>query len=212
MFLEFPDQPTLYQAEDQFMLGNSLLVKAIINTADETETTIDLPKNAIWYDFYTGEKILPTGRIKVPVGLENIPVFAKGGSIIPTRTRVRRSATLMVNDPFTLLVFLTEEGISSGRVYIDDGASFKYQGGDYLSIQISFKDGILVVSNVEGDGHKLASGLEKIRVFGVKETPKKVTLLPTKRTLDFKVEQPGIVDIKAIGISLNDTPWSIQIQ
>jgi alpha 1,3-glucosidase len=44
--------------------------------------------------------------VKTPTPLESIPVFLRGGVIIPRRQRIRRSATLMQKDPFTLLVAL----------------------------------------------------------------------------------------------------------
>lgn len=38
-----------------------------------------------------------------------IPVFQRGGSIIPRKMRIRRSSALMVHDPFTLIVCLDAE-------------------------------------------------------------------------------------------------------
>ena len=34
---------------------------------------------------------------------DKVPVFQRGGSIIPKRERIRRSAALMHNDPITLV-------------------------------------------------------------------------------------------------------------
>ena len=47
-----------------------------------------------------------SGNIQVKTPLEKIPVFIRGGSILPRRQRMRRAATLMLHDPFTLLVAL----------------------------------------------------------------------------------------------------------
>ena len=41
--------------------------------------------------------------------LAQIPVFLRGGSIIPKKMRVRRSSSLMANDPYTLVVALDNE-------------------------------------------------------------------------------------------------------
>ena len=38
-----------------------------------------------------------------------IPIFLRGGSIIPTKQRIRRSSSLTHNDPYTLLVMLDNE-------------------------------------------------------------------------------------------------------
>uniref|UniRef100_A0A9J8ABE9 Glucosidase II alpha subunit b n=1 Tax=Cyprinus carpio carpio TaxID=630221 RepID=A0A9J8ABE9_CYPCA len=55
-----------------------------------------------------------------------IPVFQRGGSIIPRKDRVRRSSTCMENDPYTLYVALSPKKFAEGELYIDDGHSFNY--------------------------------------------------------------------------------------
>ena len=56
---------------------------------------------------------------------EPTPVFQRGGTIVPTLQRVRRSTKIMMNDPYTLIVALDENGRAKGHIYIDDGQSFK---------------------------------------------------------------------------------------
>ena len=38
------------------------------------------------------------------ITMATIPVFQRGGHIIPYKFRLRRSSTQMVNDPFTLII------------------------------------------------------------------------------------------------------------
>ena len=52
-------------------------------------------------------------------------MFQRGGTIIPTLQRVRRSTKIMMNDPYTLIVALDENGAAKGYLYMDDGQSFK---------------------------------------------------------------------------------------
>ena len=56
---------------------------------------------------------------------EPTPVYQKGGTIIPTLQRVRRSTKIMMNDPYTLIVALDENGAAKGYLYMYDGQSFK---------------------------------------------------------------------------------------
>ena len=96
-----------------------------------------------------------TANVEAPI--EKIPAFQRGGSIIPRKTRLRRSATLMINDPYTLVVALDSKqevsfaavcGNNStrnndmlslvdvvsqafGLLYMDDEKSFNYQKGQY---------------------------------------------------------------------------------
>ena len=43
------------------------------------------------------------------VCFSQIPFFLRGGSIIPTKERLRRSSALMMNDPYSLIVALNKE-------------------------------------------------------------------------------------------------------
>lgn len=50
-----------------------------------------------------------SGHVSMKTPLDRIPVFLKGGSIVPRRQRIRRSASLMTKDPITLLIALDEK-------------------------------------------------------------------------------------------------------
>ena len=56
----------------------------------------------------------------------------RGGSIVPTRQRVRRSSSQMGQDPLTLFVALSSNGSAVGEWYLDDGESFGYLKGDFV--------------------------------------------------------------------------------
>ena len=63
-----------------------------------------------WFDVETYEMKLGGGTIYADAPLEKIPVFQRGGSIIPKRERARRSSTQMKWDPYTLVVALDIQG------------------------------------------------------------------------------------------------------
>ena len=56
-----------------------------------------------------------------------IPVFQKGGKIVPSKNRVRRSSPLMRDDPYTLTVALDTDGKAEGTLYIDDEHTYDYK-------------------------------------------------------------------------------------
>ena len=56
-------------------------------------------------------------------------MYQRGGTIVPKRERVRRSAALMHQDPVSLVVAPDRDGKAKGRLYLDDGESFKYREG-----------------------------------------------------------------------------------
>ena len=63
-----------------------------------------------WYDYYSLRTLsIPSSRkFTKDTPLNQIPVFLRGGTIVPRRQRLRRSASLMLKDPITLVVALDE--------------------------------------------------------------------------------------------------------
>ena len=53
--------------------------------------------------------------IMIPCIVLQIPVFQRGGTIIPKKLRVRRASSLMANDPYTLIVALDAEVCRHGN-------------------------------------------------------------------------------------------------
>jgi alpha-D-xyloside xylohydrolase len=77
--LDYPEQRNLRKVDDSFLIGDRMLVAPLF--AGEASREVILPPGE-WHDFWTGRAI--TGSIeKVSAEMENIPVYVKGGSIIP---------------------------------------------------------------------------------------------------------------------------------
>ena len=66
------------------------------------------------------------------VDLDSIPVYYRGGRVIPRRERPRRSSQMQARDPFTLVVALDSNSKASGDLFLDDGHSFAFQRGQYV--------------------------------------------------------------------------------
>jgi len=90
--LEFPDDPATYGTEYEFLPGDRLLVAPVVKEGATTRA-LYLPKGD-WVNYWTGE-ILQGGRaVTVSAPLEQIPLFAKAGSVIPfTRSDLDTLAT-----------------------------------------------------------------------------------------------------------------------
>ena len=118
-------------------------------------------------------------HLQVNVDLESIPVFLRGGYIVPRKERARRSTAQMTKDPFTLWVAVNSSGNAEGDLYIDDGRSFGYQRGSYLHRQFTFSKGYLTntaaddsASVVQLKAGKLSvpNTIERIVFLGLKES------------------------------------------
>ncbi|OUM57717.1 glycoside hydrolase family 31 protein [Piromyces sp. E2] len=101
------DDEKTFEMQDQHMVGESLLVKPITDK-DQKEITVYLPTVSNWYNYMTKEAVKPdnNGNLTMKTDLRTIPVFIRGGSIIPQRLRHRRSSRAMKHDPYTLLIAL----------------------------------------------------------------------------------------------------------
>jgi sulfoquinovosidase len=76
MMLVFPDDPTSATVDDQFMLGDALLVAPVM-VQGATDKSVYLPPGT-WFDVWTGESIAGGQRIDVPAAIGTPPVFSRG--------------------------------------------------------------------------------------------------------------------------------------
>jgi alpha 1,3-glucosidase len=93
--------------QDEFLVGTDLLVKPV-TSLNQSFTEVYLPgdQNSLWYDYETHLSYAGGQNVTIPTPLERIPVFVRGGAILPLQERLRRSTTQMINDPYTLLIAL----------------------------------------------------------------------------------------------------------
>ena len=137
-YVMFPDDEQGYGVDDQFYLGSSGLLCKPVTTRGATSASVYLSDAQVYYDYFSPTAYRPSasetiGRtVTVPAALHQIPLLIRGGSILATRERPRRSSPLMKHDPFTLRVALDVDGNAKGEVYLDDGEGFGYQQGELV--------------------------------------------------------------------------------
>jgi alpha-D-xyloside xylohydrolase len=83
LFVNFPGDAASWEVEDQFLLGDDVLV-APVTTEGARERPVYLPNGTAWLDAWTGAE-LPGGQwVTAPAPLEIIPVFLRdGGRVQP---------------------------------------------------------------------------------------------------------------------------------
>jgi len=136
-------------------------------TKGGTSVDVFFPGNTVWYDYWVSEKMEVSGVRSVPSPYDKIPVFQRGGSIIPVRERIRRSSALMHEDPITLIVAPDKEGKASGTLYLDDGKSFEYREGAKLYMQFTYDNGKLESKMITPTGsYTTEVWLYKVKILG----------------------------------------------
>jgi len=136
LMLNYQDDPNTYNLDDQFMIGIELLV-APITKPDITSRLVYLPKG-IWYDFWSNRKYTGPTMIRVDAPLETVPMFVRGGTIIPTGPEMKYVGEKPV-DPITFAIYPDENGLASTTLYEDDGTSPAYQRGVFRRTAVNAK-------------------------------------------------------------------------
>ncbi|XP_056021403.1 neutral alpha-glucosidase AB-like isoform X2 [Ostrea edulis] len=167
LWVEYPEDKSTFKMDDQYLLGSSLLVKPITEQGS-TGTTVYFPGNSdVWYDTETYQSYAGSQSTYVNAPLGKIPVFQRGGAIVPRKMRVRRSSSLMATDPFTLVICLNKQGEALGDLYVDDYKSYAYRNGNYIHRAFSFKNNILQSSNADPNGRGSSKEwVEKLVIVG----------------------------------------------
>ncbi|KAJ2905550.1 hypothetical protein MKZ38_005194 [Zalerion maritima] len=175
MWFLYPQDNETFALETQFFYGEALLVAPVMEE-NATHAEVYFPED-VFYDWYTGEKRVGEGK-KVNItdqGLTDIPLFVKGGNILPLRVRSAMTTTDLRRENFELLVAVGMDGTAEGMLYMDDGDSlvqetttevrFKYENGtlssegsyDYQAglkiTKVTFLGvGVVKGSSVDGNG------------------------------------------------------------
>lgn len=230
MWMQYPKVESLYGLDDQYLVGSDLLVKPITD-AGATQTHVMFPTADTWYDVDTMTKVqLPPApdsndststKFQRDITIDTIPVYQRGGSVIPRKLRLRRSTETMVRDPYTLYVALDSDRRASGELYMDDENSFDHENEKkhYALAQFSvdWKEGGGGIRNevstesdwAKDDGLRRDRMVERIVVMGVEEEPKGLTLESSALDFDYDVGTKVLVVRKPLISALSD--WEIRI-
>jgi alpha-glucosidase (family GH31 glycosyl hydrolase) len=137
MYHEYPTEAAAYASPQQYLYGTELMAAPFTSPA-HSETRLSrqavwLPKGD-WYDFFSGE-YYGGGRTVVKYGrLEDIPVFAKAGAIVPLGPKVGWGG---VGNPDELHLHLFAGADGRFVLYEDDGETTAYLDGVYALTEIS---------------------------------------------------------------------------
>jgi alpha-D-xyloside xylohydrolase len=118
MFLNYPDDPTTWNLEDQFMFGEDMLIAPILEE-NTVARNVYLTKGK-WINYQTKEVYEGSRWIKISV--DEIPgiIMVKMGSIIP-HIELAQSTAFMDWSKIELVVFDEENKNHKGSFYLPNG-------------------------------------------------------------------------------------------
>jgi len=96
-----------------------------------------LPSGSIWYDYWTNAKYKGGQEIEKTVNIQTIPLYVKGGSIIPIGPDVQY-ATEKKWDNLTLKIYPGSD--ADFVLYEDEFDNYNYEKGDYTEIPMHWNN------------------------------------------------------------------------
>lgn len=135
MIMEYEKDMNLLNMREQFMLGENMIVAPVLYEGERSKT-VYLPKGS-WFNYFTMEKLQGGKWYKLSCELDEILVFVKEGSIIPTYNKKFRNVK---ERPKNILLKGFGEN-AKGFHYNDDGHTMEYLEGKYTYMDIKVVDG-----------------------------------------------------------------------
>jgi alpha-glucosidase (family GH31 glycosyl hydrolase) len=132
MLLEFPNDPRMWQIEDQYMLGHALLVAPIVEAGANSRKVI-LPVGN-WYEFWSDKRIEGGREIEYPVKADVLPIFVRAGAILPMGSSLEFISDEQPFDPLELHFWPSFNG--KLEFIEDDGQTRSYLEGLFSSLPI----------------------------------------------------------------------------
>ena len=161
LVMDFIEDTSAIKQPYQYMFGKAFLV-APVTEPDVKEWKIYLPKEAEWYDFWTGEKYTGGQTVNKETPLDIIPLFVKAGSIIPFGPEVQ-FATEKKWDNLEIRIYEGANG--SFTLYEDENDNYNYEQGVYSTITFTWNDSkkSLTINDCQGS----FPGILKERKFNI---------------------------------------------
>lgn len=222
MWMQYPKTEELFATDDQYLIGSDLLVRPV-TAAGATEAVVHFPTKDTWYDVATNLAVSQAGEetgvntLIVAADIDKIPVYQRGGSIIPRKLRLRRSAYMMKTDPYSIYIALDPSKKAAGTLYMDDEETFGHEKrAEYAQATFSADGGSITNSVTVGSGWESMIDsmkddrmIERIVIMGVDASPSSISFDGTSIEFEYDsvvkvlvLRKPGVSALAA---------WEIKI-
>lgn len=162
LVLNYPHDSLVRDMNDEFMVGDELLVAPIVQQGQTTRAAY-LPQGE-WYDFWTNEKYGGNSSILITAPLDHLPIFVRAGVLLPWKEEI---ANYISDQPDQVMTFKAFGENAQWEHYQDDGLDFAYQEGQFNRYQVQL---------IGGQGHV------KLTHHGFNPLYKQITIMtPTGR-------------------------------
>ncbi len=158
LIMDFKDDENVWDINDEFMFGHSLLVAPVtkaqytteravpfsrsglegeIDFTENKEFSLYLPSGTKWYDWNTNRRYDGGQEITVNTTLGTIPLFVRAGGIVPIGPDVQYSSEKPWDD-LEIRIYAGADGTFT--LYEDEGDSYNYENGAFSTIDFTWDD------------------------------------------------------------------------
>lgn len=161
MVMDFTADLNTRNLKDQYMFGPAFLVAPVYKYGAR-DREVYFPAGETWYDFYTGKAIKGGQTLKVDAPYETMPLFVRGGSIVPAGGDIQYAAQKS-DEPVTIVVYGGRDG--DFTIYEDEGTNYNYEKGAFSKIRLEYNDKTneLTIADREGS----FPGMQSDRKFNI---------------------------------------------
>ena len=159
--IDYPGDERIYldPYQNQYFFGPAFLI-APVRSKDEV-AEVFLPSGR-WYGFFRDEQWEGDREILLKAPMEELPIFVKGGAIIPMQSKVQ--STREKPEAVLYLHIYAGPEANSFEYYEDDGSSYEYEKGHFYKRTIHFDPDTkrIVLEEVAGD---YTPFFDRIRIY-----------------------------------------------
>uniref|UniRef100_A0A8C4GYE6 Glucosidase, alpha; neutral C n=1 Tax=Dicentrarchus labrax TaxID=13489 RepID=A0A8C4GYE6_DICLA len=178
LWVEFPTEQSTFPVDNQYMIGGALLACPVTDPGVQ-EIQVLLPgSDEVWYDVHSAEMYKGGKTLSLPVTLDSVPVFQRGGSVVCRSTVSGFCTADLQHLPFSITVALNSQGVADGELYLDDGHSFSYRDRKAFCLRrFNMLSGRLLCRSAGEEGtFDTDTVIQSVIILGVKGKPSTVVV------------------------------------
>ncbi len=156
LVFSYQDDPLVSDVDDEYLLGSDLLV-APVSQPGVTSRQVYLPAGR-WYDWHTGEAFAGGRYVVAPTPMDRIPLYARGGAVIPMWTQAPASTAGYRPETLELHLFVPSEDGETHWSALQEDDGLTYAAADGARVRTVFsvtREGsqVTLTADVDGDGY-----------------------------------------------------------
>ena len=183
LIFDFPNDKEALKQCGEYMFGKSLLINPVTEGGVTAWTTYLPETDAGWIDFWTGNQYDGGRYVDVPVSIDMIPVFVRGGTILPLdggRQHVYDKADSVQE------IRIYPGADASFTLYEDEGNNYNYEHGAYCNIKFRWDNGTHTLTIEDRQGEY--PGMKQNRSFHIISPDTDKTIIYSGKKISIKLK------------------------